>query len=412
MYIGKTKEFLLNDVTSHKERVNQLVDILQIDISSSNSDSTLDNKTRKKYEVFTTGVLSENQAEVTSSLFQTVFDQDHELQTSNELLDITFGLYEESSTVSDLNPVTDASGKLVFTSDTMMMREKIGMYQFYAQELLGDKDSYFTTPFGEVIDETVQDWQDGDNVITDALFINVKRLFTRDSLLDGSLALRLYNTCGGVIEGDVDQSVLDLVVFEDGFTNENGNEVITETLTGGKVGFVKDENDARVGLVFYEKGIIILNMKKVFDYTELLSGNIHTVSGDASNNGEIAVTDITFDTLLTQGTMDDVIDHISLNRFGRGNQTGISFLNKTIVNSRVYFCTAEPNEFNYSNNPTFKDENGLIRTITSDDLSPFTFITTIGLYNDVNDLVAVAKTSRPIEKNETTKLTIRVKLDY
>jgi hypothetical protein len=412
MYIGKTKEFLLNDVQSHKERVNQLVDILQIDISSSNSDSTLDNKTRKKYEVFTTGVLSENQAEVTSSLFQTVFDQDHELQTSNELLDITFGLYEESSTVQALNPVTDASGKLVFTSDTMMMREKIGMYQFYAQELLGDKESYFTTPFGEIIDESAQDWQDGDNVITDALFINIKRLFTRDSLLEGSLALRLYNTCGGVIEGDVDQSGLDLVVFEDGFTNNNGNEVITESLTGGKVGFVKDENDVRVGLVFYEKGIIVLNMKKVFDYTEELSGNIHTVSGDAANNGEIPVNNITFDTLLAQGTMDDVIDHISLNRFGRGNQTGVSFLNKTIVNSRVYFCTAEPNEFNYSNNPTFKDENGLIRTITSDDLSPFTFITTIGLYNDVNDLVAIAKTSRPIEKNATTKLAIRVKLDY
>mgnify|MGYP003116115551 CR=1 FL=1 len=44
--------------------------------------------------------------------------------------------------------------------------------------------------------------------------------------------------------------------------------------------------------------------------------------------------------------------------------------------------------------------------------SPKTFITTIGLYNDNNDLVAVAKLSQPVTKDFTKEALIRVKLDY
>ena len=44
--------------------------------------------------------------------------------------------------------------------------------------------------------------------------------------------------------------------------------------------------------------------------------------------------------------------------------------------------------------------------------NPQTFITTIGLYNDNNDLVAVAKLSQPVTKDFTKEALIRVKLDY
>ena len=44
--------------------------------------------------------------------------------------------------------------------------------------------------------------------------------------------------------------------------------------------------------------------------------------------------------------------------------------------------------------------------------SPKTFITTVGLYNDNNDLVAVAKLSQPVAKDPTKEALIRVKLDY
>ena len=44
--------------------------------------------------------------------------------------------------------------------------------------------------------------------------------------------------------------------------------------------------------------------------------------------------------------------------------------------------------------------------------NPKTFITTIGLYNDSNDLVAVAKVSQPISKDFSKEALMRVKLDY
>jgi hypothetical protein len=44
--------------------------------------------------------------------------------------------------------------------------------------------------------------------------------------------------------------------------------------------------------------------------------------------------------------------------------------------------------------------------------NPKTFITTVGMYNDNNDLVAVAKLSQPIAKDFTKEALIRVKLDY
>ena len=44
--------------------------------------------------------------------------------------------------------------------------------------------------------------------------------------------------------------------------------------------------------------------------------------------------------------------------------------------------------------------------------NPTTFITTVGLYNDNSDLVAVAKVSQPVVKDFTKEALIRVKLDY
>ena len=43
---------------------------------------------------------------------------------------------------------------------------------------------------------------------------------------------------------------------------------------------------------------------------------------------------------------------------------------------------------------------------------PFAYITTIGLYDNSGGLVAVAKLSRPVEKNPGRDLTFRVRLDF
>src|SRR6056300_308067 len=82
------------------------------------------------------------------------------------------------------------------------------------------------------------------------------------------------------------------------------------------------------------------------------------------------------------------------------------------VTSDYVFVRARNAEFNYSENPSF------ISGSTGDVLysqfinSPQSYVTTVGFYNDTNDLVAVAKLSKPLTKDFTKEALIRVKLDF
>ena len=124
-----------DDIQTSTSVLSQLVDVIQEDISGSS--------TRRKYQVFVTGGLGPG---VTSSLFQTVYDQDFSLQTSNAVLDMTVGLFESGSTVTDCSTGTDVNGKMLFPSQSIMMREKVQNYKQFAQVLLGDSDASFYAP--------------------------------------------------------------------------------------------------------------------------------------------------------------------------------------------------------------------------------------------------------------------------
>jgi hypothetical protein len=82
------------------------------------------------------------------------------------------------------------------------------------------------------------------------------------------------------------------------------------------------------------------------------------------------------------------------------------------VTSDFVFVRARNSEFNYSENPSF------ISGSTGDVIfstfinSPQTFMTTVGFYNDTNDLLAVAKLSKPLTKDFTKEALLRVKLDF
>ncbi len=82
------------------------------------------------------------------------------------------------------------------------------------------------------------------------------------------------------------------------------------------------------------------------------------------------------------------------------------------VTSDYIFIRARNSEFNYSENPSFIS--GSTGEVLYDDFinAPQTFITTVGLYNDANELLAVAKLSKPLKKDFTKEALIRVKLDY
>jgi len=82
-----------------------------------------------------------------------------------------------------------------------------------------------------------------------------------------------------------------------------------------------------------------------------------------------------------------------------------------VISSRYFFTRVKNSEFNYTTNPSIIDANGnlLYNTLIQ---NPQTYITTVGMYNDQNELLAVAKLSKPLVKDFTKEALIRIKLDY
>ena len=81
------------------------------------------------------------------------------------------------------------------------------------------------------------------------------------------------------------------------------------------------------------------------------------------------------------------------------------------VSSTYFFTRVKNSEFNYTTNPSIIDANGnlLYTTLIN---NPQSYVTTIGMYNDNNELLAVAKLSKPLTKDFTKEALIRIKLDY
>ena len=80
--------------------------------------------------------------------------------------------------------------------------------------------------------------------------------------------------------------------------------------------------------------------------------------------------------------------------------------------SATYFCRARAPEFNFSNNPTFSSGSRNEFAIPSMEGNPQTFISTVGLYNGRDELMAVGRLSSPVQKNYSSEATIKVKLTY
>ena len=96
----------------------------------------------------------------------------------------------------------------------------------------------------------------------------------------------------------------------------------------------------------------------------------------------------------------------------RNRINNIAFDNTTELNSTIYFCRAHHSDFNYSSNPTYLDSSKIRVKGNKGSNSPKAYVTTVGLYSDKNELLAVAKLSEPLRKDPNTELTLRVRLDY
>ena len=406
------------DIKTTRSNLNQLIDFVEEDVSGS--------LTRKTYQVFVTGASSADGdlGSVTSSLYQTVFDQNHTLQTANELFDITVGLFAGGGTVTGSSTGTDANGKLLFPSTSLMMREKVNIYRQYAQLLLGDAAARFVSPFGSV---------SADDNIDNALFINFKRLFVRDGIKRETFAMRLFRSASAagpgapgfgargigqdnIFRGTVSGSMI--------ITDVGSAANVERSNTGGDVGNLVNsaKTSEKIGLLFYQQGIAVLDLARAISGSQKPSGSIAAVG---NTNSTVIIGDHAHGTgqaeakfipdFLTSGSIDDIVKHFSEVRFGSGSQTFLTFQNNTQINSTLVFCRATADEFNFSSNPTYTDTDGRIKVIDESQQGiqkSFSFVTTVGLFDANEQLLAVAKLSRPVEKNDEKDLTFRVRLDF
>lgn len=171
----------------------------------------------------------------------------------------------------------------------------------------------------------------------------------------------------------------------------NVRALVSGTIDGG---IYNPSNPQYYGLVYPDLGTIIIDAKVLN-----ISASFNSVSGSniAGDNAMKLFKSISGSAVLGNGFSARAID---------------------IIEQEYFFVRVENSDFNYSNNPTYVD-------ITNPDdrdygklyepafqNEPVTYITSIGLYNDGGDLLAIAKMSKPIQKSYSSELSITVKLEY
>jgi hypothetical protein len=81
------------------------------------------------------------------------------------------------------------------------------------------------------------------------------------------------------------------------------------------------------------------------------------------------------------------------------------------ISSDYVFVRVKNADYNYTSNPSMIDVSGSL-IYPNFVNSPQTYMTTVGLYNTNNELLAVAKMSKPLVKDFTKESLVRVKLDW
>jgi len=151
-----------------------------------------------------------------------------------------------------------------------------------------------------------------------------------------------------------------------------------------------------------------------FDNTTSVNASTFTGGGSATGilSSSVGAPQMTSDTfansfqsLLTGSSISGSADAL------RHRIYNLSFNNTVELNSTIYFCRINHNEYNYSSNPTYLSSSQ-IRVKTNSTDNPVSYVTTVGLYSADNQLLAVGKLSEPLRKDPTLEYTLRARLDY
>lgn len=142
-----------------------------------------------------------------------------------------------------------------------------------------------------------------------------------------------------------------------------------------------------------------------------------TIAGGVSVNSEVGYFLPDIGTIIME---EDVIGTTTVRGSNTNNEnvekfyndlTSIRLNSEETVSSQYAFVRVRNSEFNYSTNPSNITGSGDLRHDIMIN-SPQSYVTTVGLYNDNNDLLGVAKLSRPLLKDFTKEALVRIKLDF
>ena len=230
----------------------------------------------------------------------------------------------------------------------------------------------------------------------------IERQCYKEAIFLGSLSLRISGSGASVTLTDNSAYVTTTVFNEAGrvFQLISGSQGVRYTGSATTSdGF--SANSGSYGWLLPDIGTIILNPLALA--APPISGGISfaysgsNFSGSAVYNSNTNANSQLFKAI--SGSISGVAPSFTLN-------------SQETITSDYVFVRPRSSEFNYSENPSF------ISGSTGEVLysqfinNPQTYITTIGLYNDTNELLAVAKLSRPLLKDFTKEALVRVKLDF
>tara|TARA_A100001515_G_scaffold59602_1_gene47092 strand:- start:1603 stop:2748 length:1146 start_codon:yes stop_codon:yes gene_type:complete len=335
----------------------------------------------------------ENIKTYSHGMFQSVYDYPYLSSSANHIFDITLGY--------------STGGNSLSASSNTQNSKKVNIYNELSQVLAGYDATGSVLRFDE--DGNIVD---GGTKLDNCFFLNFSRLLNKDEIKKGSFNLQLgvepaYSQVPGGTTSTKLISIQDISgtsgykvnspAGEYGVLFATGSNHAQGTVISGS-GLVGDGNPC--GLVFYQAGIAVISGSVFNDEADggVLANALGTsrLGSTAGQTGFNAVTGSSINT---------IADGI------RNRIYNVSFNNTTELNSTIYFCRANHNDFNYSSNPTYLNNSKIrVKNLSTD--APVSYITTVGLYSADNELLAVAKLSEPLKKTPETELTLRVRLDY
>ncbi len=344
------KTFLNNDVTTTRTLLHEAIPITGSIVSGTYADANI--KT------------------FTADLFEQVYDYPYLSSSANHIFDLTCGF----AASSDLSASAEADPNIT----TGSIKNKINMYNEMAQVLVGFDATGSVQEFDQDGDISA-----GGAKLKEIYVINFARLLTKDEIKKGSfeLVLGTGSTFADPFAAPTPCTVADHFASTDFRVNSPAGEYgILYTSS------VNISNESGVGLLYYQAGVAILTAS-VF-----------------GANGFDADDDI------SEAVLSGSSITVNANSF-RHRFANLNFNNTTELNSTIYFCRANHNEFNYSANPTYLSASQIVVKQQTTD-APVAFMTSVGLYSADNELLAVAKLSEPLKKDPNNELILRVRLDY